>query len=88
MRKHSFQVLHNEVIAMQLSQQRTVSLCILDFEREKQFSITVRKIAFGVRAEQLAMKYWLSTNFSIILSVLFHVLFSSFIKVHITVPVP
>lgn len=52
MRKYSFWVLHKEVISMQLSQQRVVSLWVLDFvpEREKRFGIVVKIIDFGVRA--------------------------------------
>lgn len=52
MRKYFVWVLHNEVIAIQLSQQRAVSVWILDFVsvRERQFSIFVKIIGFGLRA--------------------------------------
>lgn len=45
-------MLHKEVLAMQLSQQRVVSLSVLDFvpEKERRFGIVVKIIDFGVRA--------------------------------------
>lgn len=52
---------------------------------EREFSVTVKKIAFGVRATCYEI---LSANFLIILNMLFHVLVSSSIRVDITVPVP